>query len=678
MSITHLIFSILLLFPAIATAETPVLQHDLLVEFNAEKRSFTARDQIVVRRAGMAEAIELPDLTLNPRWRVTSIAFDGKTAHTYAQIVNGRIDVPDDTAMLDIVYGGEMDDSQWPYIVWLPGDGWYPEAEDHRVRFKLTLVAPSEWSALSQGLPSTPTPHPQRSWIQEDPQQGIYLVAGPWQSYIKQAGGHRAGVMLIEQDDELSSLYLDAALENLERYSKALGTYPYHSFTLVENRRQTGWGMPAFTLLGSQVIRLPFIVHTSFPHEILHNWWGNGVFVNTVEGNWSEGLTTYLSDYLMRERRGDGRQYRLDTLLTWHDYAARTGDFPLSRFVGRHDRATQAVGYGKGMFLFHMLRGELGDATFTAGLRELYAEFRFKHASFGDIQHAFEYVCDCALAAFFAQWLTRVGAPFLRLDAATPESKDGRHSLSIVLSQSGAEPWNLLVPLRMVDSMGNVTMQSVRLDGSIGSFMFTLAAPATRIDVDPEIELFRTLDPGEKPTTLSKIFAANAVSIVAADDSFAESAKSIAGHYPGWRVARAESEARAESDVVVLLGQDRSAAARWFNFRHDDRYNINDNGVVIEHVSHTLDTERVIALVDTVKVEGRSKTVLWIASKQSVGLVDLLRRLSHYGRFSYAVFDKAKSRATSTGQWKTEVTSLSRVFEANAAATRVRQPPPLF
>ena len=31
--------------------------------------------------------------------------------------------------------------------------------------------------------------------------------------------------------------------------------------------------MPSFTLLGSSIIRFPFILNSSFPHEILHNWW---------------------------------------------------------------------------------------------------------------------------------------------------------------------------------------------------------------------------------------------------------------------------------------------------------------------------------------------------------------------------------------------------------------------
>ena len=63
--------------------------------------------------------------------------------------------------------------------------------------------------------------------------------------------------------------------------------------------------MPSFTLLGPQIIRFPFILTSSYPHEILHNWWGNSVFVDETRGNWCEGLTAYIADHLMQEQRGE-------------------------------------------------------------------------------------------------------------------------------------------------------------------------------------------------------------------------------------------------------------------------------------------------------------------------------------------------------------------------------------
>ena len=52
------------------------------------------------------------------------------------------------------------------------------------------------------------------------------------------------------------------------------------------------------------MIRLPFIPYTSYRHEILHNWWGNGVYVDWEEGNWCEGLTSYGADHAAKEEQG--------------------------------------------------------------------------------------------------------------------------------------------------------------------------------------------------------------------------------------------------------------------------------------------------------------------------------------------------------------------------------------
>ncbi len=69
----------------------------------------------------------------------------------------------------------------------------------------------------------------------------------------------------------------------------------------MENINPTGFGMPTFTLLGTQVLRLPFIKETSLGHEILHSWFGNSIEVRLDSGNWCEGLTTYLADMAYRE-----------------------------------------------------------------------------------------------------------------------------------------------------------------------------------------------------------------------------------------------------------------------------------------------------------------------------------------------------------------------------------------
>ena len=151
---------------------------------------------------------------------------------------------------------------------------------------------------------------------------------------------------------QLAALYLDLMGGYIDHYSRLIGNYPYAKFAVVENRWQTGFGMPSFTLLGSRVLRLPFIPYTSLPHEILHNWWGNGVWIDYENGNWSEGLTAYLADHWMKERRGKGSQYRLKALQRYSNFAAEGPGHAPARFrqpaqrcqpVDRLQQVTDAV-----------------------------------------------------------------------------------------------------------------------------------------------------------------------------------------------------------------------------------------------------------------------------------------------------------------------------------------------
>ena len=179
-------------------------------------------------------------------------------------------------------------------------------------------------------------------------------------------------VLLREPDAALARKYLDTTHQYIALYDALIGPYPFKKFAMVENFWETGYGMPSFTLLGSRVIRFPFILSSSYPHEILHNWWGNSVYVDYDSGNWAEGLTSYLADHLIKEQRGGGSEYRRNTLQKYTDYVSRQGDFPLTAFRSRHSARTEAVGYGKTLMLFHMLRRQLGDAAFEQGLQAFY------------------------------------------------------------------------------------------------------------------------------------------------------------------------------------------------------------------------------------------------------------------------------------------------------------------
>ena len=114
------------------------------------------------------------------------------------------------------------------------------------------------------------------------------------------------------------------------------------------------------------------------------------MYVDYPSGNWCEGLTAYLADHLMKEGEGRGAEYRRDVLKKFGSYVQEGLDFPLSEFRSRHSGATEAVGYGKCLMLWHMIRQSVGDEAFKKGLQAFYSDFLHRRASFdqvGSAQH---------------------------------------------------------------------------------------------------------------------------------------------------------------------------------------------------------------------------------------------------------------------------------------------------
>jgi hypothetical protein len=252
----------------------------------------------------------------------------------------------------------------------LSGSGWYPLLlEDIPETFRVSVTAPRGIYAVMEGRLETHADDGDRSlsiWSVARPSGPLAMFAGRYVIGESMHGKVRIATYFFAANAGLSTRYLDAVQRHIGRYEALHGPYPFAKFAVVENFFPTGYGFPSFTLLGSRVLRLPFIPDTSLRHEVAHCWWGNGVLVDHAGGNWCEGLTTYVADYLSKEEDSfeQARGYRLRTLEKYALLAAGEKDFPLSNFRSRYNPASQAIGYGKAMFVFHMMRLRIGDAAF--------------------------------------------------------------------------------------------------------------------------------------------------------------------------------------------------------------------------------------------------------------------------------------------------------------------------
>ncbi|HEY5866536.1 MAG TPA: M1 family aminopeptidase, partial [Candidatus Tectomicrobia bacterium] len=509
-------------------------------------------------------------------------------------------------------------------------------------------------------------------WESPTVQEEVYLVGGPLTEYSQPAGTVQAMVFLRAPDAPLAQKYLDATAQYLQLYNTLLGPYPYAKFALVENSWESGSGMPSFTLLGSRVIRLPFIVSSSYPHEILHNWWGNGVFVDVQQGNWCEGLTAYLADHLMQEQRGSAVAYRRATLQRYTDYVGTQSEIPLTAFRARHSAATAAIGYGKALMLFHMLRQQVGDNAFLRALQGFYRDNLFQRVGFDALRRAFASVAREDLDTVFQQWVTRPGAPELRISAAAVQSDGQGYRLSAVLDQIQPGPaYHLQVPLAVsLQGQEQAWQTAVMMVEKHLEFTLRLPARPWRVDVDPEFDVFRRLHREEIPPALTQLFGADKVLLLlpsAAATEIKQGYRELAQTWP--KTSSQTLEIRWDQEIEALPADRAVWLFGWENrFLPEVATALQPYGGGLTregmHLAGTPLTREQHTAVLTVRHPGNpQQTLAWAGTQNVAALPGLGRKLPHYGTYSFLGFTGDEPVNIVKGQWPVLASPMSVLLE---------------
>jgi len=439
----------------------------------------------------------------------------------------------------------------------------------------------------------------------------------------------------------------------LDMYQEMLGPYPYTKFATVENWFPTGYGMPSYTLLGGQVLRLPFIPYTSFGHEIAHNWWGNSVFVELSEGNWCEGLTVYCADYHYKalESKAAAREYRRNTLKDYSAYVTDPSlDFPLQEFTSRHSGATRAVGYGKSMMVFHMVSRIIGETNFFNSLRTVAADFQHQKAAWSDFMAAFAAAGERDFSTFQSQWLARTGAPELTLGEVVFSSGKVRFTLS-----QQAPAYHLAVPVVLQTAQGLVE-HVVTLEQLSQEFVIE-AADITELAIDPDYHLFRKLPAADIEPTISQVLAAtDPVYLTGANEPMLQAAsREFAANYAQSDAVtvRADGELLSNGQVHIIINPDPALLKKLA----PKELMVSGGTVFLAGKRYGLDKfDLVFTAYDP---DDREVTHLVVLCDSGPRLASLAGRVTHYGKYSWLLLPTGTGRPD-RGNWATAESPLIR------------------
>lgn len=507
---------------------------------------------------------------------------------------------------------------------------WHPLPE-RKSTFSVNATVPPGFTAVCESdiFPDT-SPDGSALFSFSQPVFSLTFAAAP---YVRESREVRDGLLVhtlfFKENRDLAKDYLKSAVDYIRRYEKLVGTFPYSHYLIVENTNPTGFGLPTFTLLGTQVLRLPFIRETSLGHEILHSWFGNSIGVKPDSGNWCEGLTTYLADLAFRHDLHEGGMARKEKILEYLSYV-KPDTLPLKDFrsaghAGDNNRASRAVGYGRAALLFHELKLRVGQELFDETIRQFYKKYRGFEASWKNIQDLFEEVSAVDLNRFFTERLSSTDLPDLEVLDIKTRQKTDTVSLSFTIKQTSAQPFEIMLPFRIKTTLGNLdftrliaeetTIITVQFDGH-----------PLELIIDRDYDLMRTLSDQEYVPVWSQLMGSSNTTVILADNneqSVYQPIIDLATRY-SWQVKGAE-EFGSDSSVdgfLIFLGLTSTLSRSMYGTpAHPEK------GFTLDIRSHPSKLQQPVAL---------------ISSSSEAETIGAVSRLSHYGKYSYLHFNQGR------------------------------------
>ncbi|RMF21846.1 MAG: M20/M25/M40 family metallo-hydrolase, partial [Deltaproteobacteria bacterium] len=258
------------------------------------------------------------------------------------------------------------------------------------------------------------------------------------------------------------------------------------------------------------------------------------------------------------------------------------------------------------------------------------------------------------------QWTRRTGAPEFALQCR--RLSPSRVRVRIEQIQNGA-PFRLRVPVALtVEGKAEAQVVDVLVDRRVVEREIDTRGPALRADLDPEYDVFRRLADGEVPPTVADLFGSARVTFVLpAGDRLDE-----------WRKL-GEQWGRQAREGARIVGEDELTAlprdgAVWI-FGAGNRWGrslaawLEPRGARIQAGAATIGGKPFPLGENSFVVVGGGPTgepIAWLGGGPPAALQHLARKLPHYGRYSYLVFQGDAADNVAKGRWEAVGSPLSR------------------
>ncbi len=325
----------------------------------------------------------------------------------------------------------------------------------------------------------------------------------------------------------------DISARAIDFFSSRFGPYPYGSLALTQMPGAISQGWPGLVFLSSfsfltkaeksdlhmdAVTRT--LTETVIAHETAHQWWGDEVMWGSYRDQWIiEGLANYSA--LMLLESSDPQKfhavldkYRDDLLHKNKEGVPLMDGGPVSLGTrlscSQFPAGYEAISYGRGTWLFHMLRMMMRDAApksaagtarepFIRALQKISSQYAGRVITTRDLLRGFEeelpksldYEGKLSLDWFYDGWVNGIAIPRFELKDVKYGSvkSGGRKGLTLVsgtiLQKDAPDSLVTSVPLYGIAAGKQVLLGRVFADGPATPFRFSAPEGTRKLVIDP-------------------------------------------------------------------------------------------------------------------------------------------------------------------------------------------------
>lgn len=451
---------------------------------------------------------------------------------------------------------------------------WYPNRGIEMANFDLQFSYPQGWELVATGkstpvdeLRSTSKAEQSSRWVSERPIPLAGFNLGKYREAIAKAGSvavetyatqgvernfpnapiqviapqptqlaPQSPQMIVPHRPSPAQMEVtvgETAARAIQYYAARFGPFPYSHLALTQMPGGESQGWPGLIFLSSYAflnqqdreqlhfdpynILLQQIVSA---HEVAHQWWGDLVTWSSYRDQWfSEALATYCSLLLLQERNPAGFRdvmdhYRSDLMQKNKDGISPMDAGPVTLgtrlLSSQFPDGYEAISYGRGAWLFHMLRTMLKDGAeqdgqkfendspdepFMRALKRLREKYEGKAVTTREILDVFaeqlppslRYEGKNSLEWFFEGWINGTSLPKLELKNVKIAPR-GRGMLASGTILQKEAPEGLVTSVPVYAALAGkqlVLLGRVFADGEETPFHLSAPAGSRKIVLDP-------------------------------------------------------------------------------------------------------------------------------------------------------------------------------------------------